>query len=121
MKAGIKLLDETPGAGEPVQVGDIIEIVYDLYLHRGELVQSNFRCKMTLGDRNIIAGLNYGIEGMRVGGRRRFKAGPHLCYGSAGVSGVPANAVLVFDVQLLDKEGAGGRGPQSDHSGFSAI
>ncbi|MCH8978367.1 MAG: FKBP-type peptidyl-prolyl cis-trans isomerase [Armatimonadetes bacterium] len=107
MKPGIKILDEDIGTGEAVQVGDIIEIEYDLYLNRGDIVQSNFRCKMTLGDRSFIAGLNYGIEGMRVGGRRRFKAGSHLCYGAAGVSGIPANAVLIFDVQLLAKAADG--------------
>jgi FK506-binding nuclear protein len=47
--------------------------------------------------------LRYGIEGMRVGGRRRFRASPHLSYGEVGVPEmIPSNAVLVFDVKLLE-------------------
>jgi FK506-binding nuclear protein len=105
MRPDIKMPDETPGTGEVVQKGDDIEIEYDLYLNRGDLIQSKFRCRFTLGDRHTIAGLNYGIEGMRVGGRRRFKAGPYLCYRDAGLPAakVPANAVLIFDVRVLDK------------------
>jgi FKBP-type peptidyl-prolyl cis-trans isomerase len=105
MRPGIKVLEETTGTGDVVQRGDISEIEYDLYLNRGDLIQSKFRCQMMLGDRNTIAGLNYGIEGLRVGGRRKFKASPPLCYRDVGVppAHIPANAVLVFDVQLLKK------------------
>jgi hypothetical protein len=53
--------------------------------------------------RETIAGLRYGIEGMRIGGRRRITISPQLAYGEAGVPGViPGNAVLTFDVELID-------------------
>ena len=56
----------------------------------------------TLGKREVIAALEYGVEGMRVGGQRRFRAGPHLAYRDKGVEGiVPPNAVLIFDLKLL--------------------
>ncbi|MHC4399714.1 MAG: FKBP-type peptidyl-prolyl cis-trans isomerase [Planctomycetota bacterium] len=104
MKAGIKLLEEMPGEGDAVFEGDMVEVEYDLYLNRGDLIESNTRCVLDLRDRDIIAGLRYGIEGMRVGGRRKFRASPHLCYREEGVLGkIPANAVLVFDVRLLRK------------------
>ena len=52
--------------------------------------------------RNVIAGLAYGVEGMRAGGRRRIRVAPHLAYRDAGVPArIPANAVLIFDVALL--------------------
>ena len=39
---------------------------------------------------------------MKVGGQRTLVIPPSLGYGSTGVSGViPANATLIFDVQLL--------------------
>jgi FKBP-type peptidyl-prolyl cis-trans isomerase len=51
----------------------------------------------------VIAGLEYGVEGMRVGGRRRFRAAPHLCYRDDGVASViPSNALLVFAVELME-------------------
>ena len=100
-KPGIRIIEDRPGTGQPVEKGDRVEINYDLTLHRGDLIQSCQCFDMVLGDRNMIAGLNYGITGMRQGGRRRFKASPHLCYGVSGVpEKIPANAVLVFDVTL---------------------
>jgi FKBP-type peptidyl-prolyl cis-trans isomerase len=50
----------------------------------------------------VIPGLEYGVEGMRVGGKRRLRVGPHLGYREEGVPGVvPANAVLEFHVTLV--------------------
>lgn len=104
MRSGIKLLEDVVGDGETVGQEDVVEIEYDLYLNRGELIQSKIRCRIGLSDRESIAGLRYGIEGMRVGGRRKFRAGPHLCYRGEGVAGkIPADAALVFDVRLLKK------------------
>ena len=51
----------------------------------------------------MIAGPDYGVEGMRVGGRRLIRVGPPLAYREQGVpDAVPANTVLEFRVTLLD-------------------
>ena len=100
-KPGIRVIEDQPGTGPPAERGDTIEVTYGLTLNRGDVVQPGQRLAMVLGDRSVIAGLNYGIEGMRQGGRRKFRAGPHLCYGDDGIPGtIPANAVLIFDVTL---------------------
>lgn len=50
----------------------------------------------------MVAGLEYGVEGMREGGTRRIRVGPHLAYRDAGVpTTIPPNAVLEFKVLLL--------------------
>jgi FKBP-type peptidyl-prolyl cis-trans isomerase len=59
--------------------------------------------RIQLGRREVIAGLEHGVLGMQVGGRRRLVINPHLAYGAAGVPGViPPHAVVIVEVELLD-------------------
>lgn len=102
MRPGIKIESETIGDGREANRGDTVTVSYDLALNRGDVVQSIDSLNFILGKREVVAALEYGVEGMRVGGRRRFRAGPHLAYRDEGVDGVvPPNAVLIFDLKLL--------------------
>ena len=101
-RGGVEYEDLTLGEGLPVAPGCVVHIVYDLMLNRGDSVQKNQTCLFQLGERRVIAGLEYGVEGMRAGGTRRLRVGPHLGYRDEGVPGsIPANAVLEFHVTLL--------------------
>lgn len=98
---------EAIGSGQPAARGDTVTIRYDLYLNRGDSVDSG-QLTFTLGNRDVIAGLEYAIEGMREGGQRRFRVSPHLAYRDRGVPDrIPPNAVLVFDVELLRVQSPG--------------
>ncbi len=55
----------------------------------------------TLGVRQVIAGWDQGLVGMRVGGLRNLVIPASMAYGSQGSGSIPPNAALVFDVELL--------------------
>lgn len=58
-----------------------------------------------LGQRQVIAGWDQGVNGMKVGGQRRLVIPSALAYGDRGAGGVIApGATLVFDVELLGVE-----------------
>jgi peptidylprolyl isomerase len=55
-----------------------------------------------LGKRQVIAGWDEGVQGMRVGGRRRLTIPSAMAYGARGAGGVIApHEPLVFVVDLL--------------------
>ena len=69
---------------------------FDASWNRGE----PFRFK--LGKGQVIAGWDQGVQGMRVGGRRKLTIPPHLGYGSRGAGGViKPGETLIFVVDLL--------------------
>ena len=55
-----------------------------------------------LGAGHVISGWDEGVQGMKVGGRRRLTIPPDKGYGAAGAGGViKGNETLVFVVDLL--------------------
>lgn len=55
----------------------------------------------TLGAGEVIEGLDQGIEGMEVSDRREIVIPPDLAKGPQGEGEIPANATLVYVVDLL--------------------
>jgi peptidylprolyl isomerase len=56
-----------------------------------------------LGVGQVIPGWDHGIQGMRVGGRRRLTIPARLAYGNRGAGGViRPGETLIFVVDLVD-------------------
>ncbi|MHA6794145.1 FKBP-type peptidyl-prolyl cis-trans isomerase [Pseudonocardia bannensis] len=70
---------------------------FDASWNRGQPLQ------FALGAGQVISGWDQGVQGMRVGGRRRLEIPPHLGYGDRGAGGViKPGETLIFVVDLMD-------------------
>jgi FKBP-type peptidyl-prolyl cis-trans isomerase len=110
--SGLQYWDIKVGTGEAAKDGDHVKVHYTGWLTSGKKFDSSVDAhqpfELTLGKGEVIKGWDEGIAGMKVGGKRQLKIPPDLAYGEKGYPGViPANATLIFDVQLLAIKPAG--------------
>jgi FKBP-type peptidyl-prolyl cis-trans isomerase len=102
---GLFVQDLAVGAGLTSSNGRNLTMHYTGWLANGSKFDSsrdaNRPFDFTLGAGMVIRGWDIGVEGMRVGGRRRLVIAPALGYGASGSGPIPGGAVLVFDVELL--------------------
>jgi peptidylprolyl isomerase len=103
----LKVEDLIEGNGAAAKAGDKLSVRYvgNLYSNNKEFDSSWKRGKapfqFTLGQGQVIPGWDQGLLGMKVGGRRRLTIPADLAYGAQGQPPtIPANAPLVFDVDL---------------------
>jgi len=104
--SGLVIEDLVIGDGALAQSGQNATVHYTGWLTDGTKFDSskdrNDPFAFGLGRREVIAGWDEGVQGMRVGGRRKLTIPPALGYGARGAGGViPPNATLVFEVELL--------------------
>ena len=89
------------GPGIPARKGSRVSIHYTGWVNQAKFDSSLSRAPLAfqLGRREVLAGWDEGIVGMRVGGKRRLTVPPSLAYGKTGS---PGGATLVFEIELLD-------------------
>jgi FKBP-type peptidyl-prolyl cis-trans isomerase len=96
--------DVAPGSGAEAASGNQLRMRYTGWLRTGQQFDSNANgpeFAFRLGAGQVIQGWDLGIVGMKVGGKRRLVFGSEYGYGARGSGPIPANATLVFDVELL--------------------
>ena len=100
------ITDVVAGSGPEAVPGQMVTVhyvgalpdgtVFDASTNRGEPFT------FQLGAGQVIRGWDEGVAGMKVVGRRRLVIPPDMAYGNQAVGGViPANATLLFEVELL--------------------
>ena len=104
---GLKIWEVKVGTGATATAGKKVSVHYTGWLTNGTKFDSSVDRKQPfefpLGAGRVIKGWDEGVEGMKVGGKRRLEIPPSLGYGARGAGGViPPNATLIFDVELLD-------------------
>jgi len=103
--AMLEIVDLVEGDGEIAKLGDLVEVHYTGSFEDGKVFDSSVNrqpFRFTLGKGQVIKGWDMGVEGIKVGGKRKLVIPSELGYGARGASGViPPNATLVFEVELL--------------------
>ena len=110
----LQKIDTQVGTGREAEPGFNVTVHYTGWLydvnakdHKGKKFDSSLDRRepfnFFLGGGQVIQGWDEGFAGMKVGGKRTLIIPSEMGYGVRGAGGViPPNAVLVFDVELLD-------------------
>ena len=105
--AGLQVEEVKQGEGAIATRGKTVSVHYTGKLTDGTKFDSSYDrgqpIEFPLGSGVVIKGWDMGIEGMKVGGKRKLTIPPDLAYGARGTPGgpIPPNATLVFDVELV--------------------
>jgi peptidylprolyl isomerase len=109
--SALSVVDSVVGTGATVAAGNTVTIQYTGYLYNASvgdfkgnmfdttIGKSAFTFKIGAGA--VVPGLDQGIAGMKVGGKRTIIIPTALGFGATGSTGVPAGSGLVYDVQLV--------------------
>jgi peptidyl-prolyl cis-trans isomerase A (cyclophilin A) len=95
------------GNGKQAEAGKTVAVHYEGSLENGKVFDSSYPRKkpieFKLGIGQVIEGWDEGIALLQVGDKARFVIPSDLGYGSRGAGGaIPPNAILIFDVELMD-------------------
>ena len=103
----LKKEDIALGKGVSAKDGDTVVVGYVGTLTDGRKFDSSYDRNepftFTLGAHEVIKGWELGIQGMRVGGKRKLIIPPSFGYGQAGAPGsiIGPNQTLIFEITML--------------------
>ena len=101
------VIDLMEGDGEEAQSGRTVEVHYVGVSHEtGEEFDASYNrgepLRFRLGVGQVIQGWDTGVQGMKVGGRRKLVIPPHLAYGDRGAGAtIKPGETLIFVCDLV--------------------
>ncbi len=102
--SGLKITELVLGDGQEATPGTSVSVNYKGTLDDGKEFDSSYGrgpFEFSLGAGMVIKGWDEGVEGMKVGGKRKLVIPPELGYGNRGIGPIPPNSALTFEVELL--------------------
>ncbi len=108
--SGLEYTITEKGNGKKPLAGDKVIVHYTGKLTNDTVFDSSLKrgqpFEFKLGAGNVIKGWDEAFLLLSVGDKATIKFGPELGYGANATGKIPANSILIFDVELLDiKEG----------------
>ena len=102
--SGLQYKITREGAGPSPKIDDTVVVNYKGTLIDGSEFDSSFKrnAPAEFPIRGVIPGWTEGLQLMKKGGTATFYVPPELGYGDRARQQIPANAVLTFEVELLD-------------------
>lgn len=104
----LEIQDLWEGNGPEAKAGDTVSVHYvGVSFSTGEEFDASWNrgkpLQFQLGAGQVIAGWDRGVQGMKVGGRRRLTIPPDLAYGEQGAGGgrIKPNESLIFVCDLI--------------------
>ncbi|MEU2395727.1 FKBP-type peptidyl-prolyl cis-trans isomerase [Streptomyces sp. NPDC007369] len=103
----LQITDLTNGDGAEATKGSTVSVHYlGVSFSTGEEFDASWNrgqaFEFPLGAGRVIKGWDMGVEGMKVGGRRKLVIPPHLAYGDRSPSpAIKPGETLIFVVDLL--------------------
>ena len=103
-ESGIIIQEMTVGTGANPAAEDTVSVHYHGTLRDGTVFDSSVDRgePTTFPLTGVIPCWTEGVQRIAVGGKSRLVCPPDLAYGPQGRSGIPGNAALVFEVELLE-------------------
>ncbi|WP_431781382.1 FKBP-type peptidyl-prolyl cis-trans isomerase [Streptomyces chumphonensis] len=106
--ADLEIVDIWEGDGPVAAAGAKVSVHYvGVSFSTGEEFDASWNrgkpLEFQLGAGQVIPGWDQGVQGMKVGGRRRLTIPPHLAYGEHGAGGgrIAPNETLIFVCDLV--------------------
>lgn len=125
LPSGLKYYISEKGTGNKLSMTSMVEAYYAVYFANGNLLQTNnlttaealdavdprqkaagryVTMKTDIGpDAEMIAGFKEGLQQLSVGDKATLFVPSHLAYGERGRPGIPPNADLVFEVEIVSE------------------
>lgn len=99
---GLYYVVDTLGTGSHPTSRSSVTVVYKGYFTSGEVFDQSSQLGATFSLNSVIQGWQEGIPLFKSGGKGKLLIPSALGYGSREQNGIPANSVLIFDVELLN-------------------